>query len=201
MCICCDYLQPPRAPPTLDSGKHYCASHWHFMRVILLSMTAARYLHWWIYLANIFHSLVSSINQLPVQFFPLQISTTILIVWLFNNNIKMVVTMDTKLPTEEELTVQELNLSGPALRAGSAHLGKYCQWTFNVSINNEMVVSYVHWKLQQWLCQHQFYTNQFMEKQMNEFNNYVMFLYAGCLAVYVNITTTHNTHIDRQTNR
>lgn len=45
----------------------------------------------------------------------------------------MVITSDMELPTEEELTVQELNLSGPALRAGSAHLGKYCQWTFNVS--------------------------------------------------------------------
>jgi len=35
------------------------------------------------------------------------------------------------LPTEDELNVQEVNLSGPALRAGSAHLGKYCQWTYN----------------------------------------------------------------------
>lgn len=47
----------------------------------------------------------------------------------------MVVTLEHDLPTDEELTVPELNLSGPALRAGSFHLGKYCQKTFNVSIN------------------------------------------------------------------
>lgn len=47
----------------------------------------------------------------------------------------MVVTLDTELPTEEELTVPELKLSGPALRAGAFHLGKYCQDTFNVRIN------------------------------------------------------------------
>lgn len=46
----------------------------------------------------------------------------------------MVVTLDTKLPTEEELTVPELKLSGPALRAGAFHLGKYCQDTFNVRL-------------------------------------------------------------------
>ncbi|KAF4521579.1 hypothetical protein B566_EDAN001299 [Ephemera danica] len=39
----------------------------------------------------------------------------------------MVVTQDINLPTEEELTVQEVNLSSPALRAGSFHLGKYCE--------------------------------------------------------------------------
>lgn len=45
----------------------------------------------------------------------------------------MVVTLDTQLPNEDELTVPELKLSGPALRAGAFHLGKYCQDTFNVS--------------------------------------------------------------------
>lgn len=44
----------------------------------------------------------------------------------------MVITLDHELPTEEELTVPELKLSGPALRAGAFHLGKYCQDTFNV---------------------------------------------------------------------
>lgn len=46
----------------------------------------------------------------------------------------MVVTLEHELPTEEELTVPEIKLSGPALRAGSFHLGKYCQNTYNVSI-------------------------------------------------------------------
>lgn len=45
----------------------------------------------------------------------------------------MVITFDTYIPPDEELTVPELNLSGPALRAGAFHLGKYCQATFNVS--------------------------------------------------------------------
>lgn len=44
----------------------------------------------------------------------------------------MVIKLDTELPTDEELTVPELKLSGPALRAGAFHLGKYCQNTFNV---------------------------------------------------------------------
>lgn len=44
----------------------------------------------------------------------------------------MVVTLEHQLPTEDELTVPELKLSGPALRAGAFHLGKYCQDTFNV---------------------------------------------------------------------
>lgn len=46
----------------------------------------------------------------------------------------MVITLDHNLPTEDELTVPELKLSGPALRAGAFHLGKYCQDTFNVRI-------------------------------------------------------------------
>ncbi|XP_031620697.1 NADH dehydrogenase [ubiquinone] 1 alpha subcomplex subunit 8 [Contarinia nasturtii] len=43
----------------------------------------------------------------------------------------MVITLDHELPTEAELTMPELKLSGPALRAGAFHLGKYCQDTFN----------------------------------------------------------------------
>lgn len=49
----------------------------------------------------------------------------------------MVVTLDTKLPSDEELTMPELKLSGPALRAGAFHLGKYCQDSFNVSVYPE----------------------------------------------------------------
>lgn len=45
----------------------------------------------------------------------------------------MVVTNDINLPTEEELTVPEINLSGPALRAASFHLGKACEYQNNVS--------------------------------------------------------------------
>lgn len=45
----------------------------------------------------------------------------------------MPITLEYDLPNEEELTVPELNISGPALRAGAFQLGKYCQKTFNVS--------------------------------------------------------------------
>lgn len=44
----------------------------------------------------------------------------------------MVVTLKTSLPTEEELNVQEVNLSSPVLRAGAFHLGKYCEQQNNV---------------------------------------------------------------------
>lgn len=50
------------------------------------------------------------------------------------NRWNMVITLDHDLPNEDELTVPELKLSGPALRAGAFHLGKYCQDTFNVRI-------------------------------------------------------------------
>lgn len=45
----------------------------------------------------------------------------------------MVLTADVTLPEESELTVQEVNLSAAALRAGSFHLGKYCEQANNVS--------------------------------------------------------------------
>lgn len=48
----------------------------------------------------------------------------------------MVVTTDIYLPSEEELTVQEVNLSGPALRAGAFHYGKYCEFQNNVRFFN-----------------------------------------------------------------
>ncbi|CAG9860046.1 unnamed protein product [Phyllotreta striolata] len=47
----------------------------------------------------------------------------------------MGITNETKLPTEEELTVQEVNLSGPALKAAAFHVGKVCEWE-----NNEFVL-------------------------------------------------------------
>jgi len=45
------------------------------------------------------------------------------------------ITKDTKLPTVEELTVEECNLSQPSLRAGAFFLGKYCE-----DINNEFML-------------------------------------------------------------
>lgn len=46
----------------------------------------------------------------------------------------MGITENTTLPTEEELTVPEVNLSGPALKAGAFHLGKACEWENNVRL-------------------------------------------------------------------
>lgn len=45
----------------------------------------------------------------------------------------MTITHEIELPSEEELTVPELNLSGPALRAGAFHMGKYCENQSKVS--------------------------------------------------------------------
>lgn len=42
-------------------------------------------------------------------------------------------TEDLWIPTNEELTVEEVNLSSPALRAGAFHMGKYCENQNNVS--------------------------------------------------------------------
>ena len=43
----------------------------------------------------------------------------------------MVFTKDAKLPTYEELTVEEVPLGAPYLKAGAFHLGKYCETTNN----------------------------------------------------------------------
>ncbi|XP_012283641.1 NADH dehydrogenase [ubiquinone] 1 alpha subcomplex subunit 8 [Orussus abietinus] len=43
----------------------------------------------------------------------------------------MVVTKHTKLPTEEELTVEEINVSSPVLLAAAFQFGKYCEWQRN----------------------------------------------------------------------
>lgn len=39
---------------------------------------------------------------------------------------------DVWLPTEEELTVQEVPVSGPVLKAAAFHLGKACEFENNV---------------------------------------------------------------------
>jgi len=39
----------------------------------------------------------------------------------------MTITLETQLPTEEELTVQEVPLGTPYLKAGAFHLGKACE--------------------------------------------------------------------------
>jgi len=46
----------------------------------------------------------------------------------------MVITSDIHIPSDEELTTQEVNLSSPALRAGAFHLGKYCENQNNVRL-------------------------------------------------------------------
>lgn len=45
-------------------------------------------------------------------------------------------TLDLELPNDEELTVPEVNISSPALRAGAFHLGKKCESQNNVSSNS-----------------------------------------------------------------
>lgn len=45
----------------------------------------------------------------------------------------MVITNELNLPTEAELTTQEIKLSGAALRAGAFHLGKSCENENNVN--------------------------------------------------------------------
>lgn len=46
----------------------------------------------------------------------------------------MSITEDVTLPTEEELTVQEVKLSGNVLKAGANHLGKTCEFENNVRL-------------------------------------------------------------------
>ena len=43
----------------------------------------------------------------------------------------MVITKDTTLPSDEELTVQEINVSWPVLQAASVYIGKKCEWHNN----------------------------------------------------------------------
>lgn len=51
----------------------------------------------------------------------------------------MGITDDVWLPSEEELTVQEIPLSGPALRAGAFHLGKACEFDNNVRLSYYLI--------------------------------------------------------------
>lgn len=46
----------------------------------------------------------------------------------------MGITEDVNLPTEEELTVKEVTLSAPCLKAGAFHYGKYCEDQNNVRL-------------------------------------------------------------------
>ena len=47
----------------------------------------------------------------------------------------MVLSNDVWLPSEAEMTVQEVPLGTPSLRAGAMHLGKYCE-----AKNNEFML-------------------------------------------------------------
>lgn len=51
----------------------------------------------------------------------------------------MGVTDDTYLPTEEELNIHEINISGPALKAAAHHLGNACLQENNVSEVNYLI--------------------------------------------------------------
>merc|ERR1712137_633148 len=53
----------------------------------------------------------------------------------FVSQLIMVVSKDVKLPSDEELTVQEVNVSTAGLRAASFHLGKACE-----NENNEFML-------------------------------------------------------------
>lgn len=53
-----------------------------------------------------------------------------------NNQPKEMATYDHILPTEEDLTVPEVNLTSASLRAGAFHMGKYCENQNNVSISS-----------------------------------------------------------------
>ncbi len=46
----------------------------------------------------------------------------------------MVLTKEITIPSEEELTVQEVEISTPGLRAASFHMGKACENVNNVCI-------------------------------------------------------------------
>lgn len=46
----------------------------------------------------------------------------------------MGITEDVYLPTDEELKVQEINVSTSVLRAGAFHLGKACEFENNVRL-------------------------------------------------------------------
>lgn len=47
----------------------------------------------------------------------------------------MVITDKITIPSDEELTVPEVNVSGVVLRSAAFHLGKYCEQFNNVSFH------------------------------------------------------------------
>lgn len=53
----------------------------------------------------------------------------------------MVLTKNTQFPSDEELTVQEINVSWPLLLAASAYIGKKCEWPNNVSFSSSALFS------------------------------------------------------------
>ena len=59
----------------------------------------------------------------------------------------MIYTEDFTLPAKEELTVEEINLSTPALRAGAFHLGKYCEKPSQVCLVVDKLVATILAKL------------------------------------------------------
>lgn len=46
----------------------------------------------------------------------------------------MSLTEDVYLPSDEELTVQEVPLSGPVLKAAAFHMGRVCEFENNVRL-------------------------------------------------------------------
>lgn len=55
----------------------------------------------------------------------------------------MVVTYDHKLPTFEELTVEEVPISTPGLRAGAHHFGNYFIYAYMIVYNFTIFVHIV----------------------------------------------------------
>ena len=52
------------------------------------------------------------------------------------DQLKMVLTDDIILPSDEELTVQEINVSSPVLRATAAYMGYYCDEKCKVRLSS-----------------------------------------------------------------
>ena len=52
-------------------------------------------------------------------------------------------TKETKLPSYEDLECPVVNVSSPALRAGSFHLAKYCDLQFKVRVFDERRMEFI----------------------------------------------------------
>lgn len=78
----------------------------------------------------------ASSHQILLQFWFNEISIVFLIFHPQKSSLtEAMATFDLELPNDEELTVPEVNISSPALRAGAFHLGKKCESQNNVSSN------------------------------------------------------------------